>query len=481
MTKFKIGDVVRLKTDEPYKVPLIVKEFLFDSVRCKSECGRRCAWAAIADLELIERRDPQADMKQVIREVLLSDEFMTAFAAAFCSATVLRSTLEHLIPGVNRPMRNEAQLSKMVETVGQSLTTESNSPKILGSSSESIDHRQKMTDRMSNLTLLCKEAKTDAVSLAMKIACERFGGSDGVFNGAGFSGAIRTLSGLNFDLDGFIVATILCGRTDVEVLKGGSHYRHLQTESTEIESNCPETLDSSSEPWTPKVGEKVRLIETGRIYEIGSYSETHAQYSMQGWPRSCVNLEDIEPANSPGIPVSGHYCDAEPIWVDEPNPFEGRNEKNADKISVSGLVECLSQAMQNDQDLAWVWHCNIAAGLLYEGVDHKTANLAAARFMSIAFGVDMTSFKEWKRFDWVACRKIEVTSSPTKRYRTPTLSDLANGSIACEYRGCDDEHWRGGFLVHILNGAIPFLCVDEQWKLSGQWDQCRIEVTDDPA
>jgi len=107
MTKFKIGDVVRLKTDEPYKVPLIVKEFLSDSVRCKSECGRRCAWAAIADLELIERRDPQADMKQAIREVLLSDEFMTMFAAAFLSASVPRLTLEHPIPGVNRPMRNE--------------------------------------------------------------------------------------------------------------------------------------------------------------------------------------------------------------------------------------------------------------------------------------------------------------------------------------------------------------------------------------
>jgi hypothetical protein len=39
-------------------------------------------------------------MKQAIREVLLSDEFMTTFAAAFCSATVLRSTLEHPVPGV---------------------------------------------------------------------------------------------------------------------------------------------------------------------------------------------------------------------------------------------------------------------------------------------------------------------------------------------------------------------------------------------
>jgi hypothetical protein len=63
-----------------------------------------------------------------------------------------------------------------------------------------------------------------------------------------------------------------------------------------------------------------------------------------------------------------------------------------------------------------------------------------------------------------------------KRYRTPTLADLANGPIACEYRDSDEEQWRSGFLVHILNGAIPFLCVNEEQELSGQWDQCRIEV-----
>ena len=64
----------------------------------------------------------------------------------------------------------------------------------------------------------------------------------------------------------------------------------------------------------------------------------------------------------------------------------------------------------------------------------------------------------------------------TKRYRTPTLADLVNGPIACEYRDSDEEQWRSGFLVHILNGAIPFLCVNKEQELSGQWDQCRIEV-----
>jgi len=63
-----------------------------------------------------------------------------------------------------------------------------------------------------------------------------------------------------------------------------------------------------------------------------------------------------------------------------------------------------------------------------------------------------------------------------KRYREPTLADLANGPIECEYRDSDEEHWRSGFLVRILNGAISFLCVNQERELSGQWDQCRIEV-----
>ncbi len=54
-----------------------------------------------------------ADIKQAIREVLLSDEFMTAFAAAFRSQVVSQYTfsdevrsLEHPIPGVNQPMKS---------------------------------------------------------------------------------------------------------------------------------------------------------------------------------------------------------------------------------------------------------------------------------------------------------------------------------------------------------------------------------------
>ena len=78
------------------------------------------------------------------------------------------------------------------------------------------------------------------------------------------------------------------------------------------------------------------------------------------------------------------------------------------------------------------------------------------------------------RDNWTACRKIKTPSEPPK-YREPTKDDLRDGPIECEYRDSDDEQWRSGFLIYILNGAVPFLCVNKEQTLDGQWNQCRIE------
>lgn len=132
MTDFKIGDVVRLKDDSPARVDLIVRglftKVLHESDReafCVSDCGQRILWARFDQLELVNRPDPQADLKQAIREVLLSDEFIEAFTkkafgakveVALPTFTTLQNvsterSLEHPIPGVNRPMRNDHPLA----------------------------------------------------------------------------------------------------------------------------------------------------------------------------------------------------------------------------------------------------------------------------------------------------------------------------------------------------------------------------------
>ena len=63
-----------------------------------------------------------------------------------------------------------------------------------------------------------------------------------------------------------------------------------------------------------------------------------------------------------------------------------------------------------------------------------------------------------------------------KRYRDPTQADLRDGPIECEYRDNEDEQWRSGFLIYILNGSMRFLCTDKMEQFSGQWEQCQIEV-----
>ena len=86
MTEFKIGDVVRIETDKADSLRLVIRGINYSTSHaflCVSECGKRIRWSAIEEMELVHRPDPQADLKQVIREVLLGDEFMKAFAAAF--------------------------------------------------------------------------------------------------------------------------------------------------------------------------------------------------------------------------------------------------------------------------------------------------------------------------------------------------------------------------------------------------------------
>ena len=88
MTDFKIGDVVRLKKDEPERLNLVLVKFDGQGAFGVSECGRRRTWAAFEDCELVNRPDPQADIKQAIREVLLSNEFLTAFAEAWTNTPI---------------------------------------------------------------------------------------------------------------------------------------------------------------------------------------------------------------------------------------------------------------------------------------------------------------------------------------------------------------------------------------------------------
>ena len=163
MADFKIGDVVwvRAKVWDRSRRP----------DRLMLEVGNGEVIAGESDCKPYA----EADMKQAITEVLLSDEFMKAFAAAFRSETVSQYTfsdevrsLEHPIPGVNRPMRSESQLSQMVEMVRQSLTTEPANPSESPNSSP-IDepsnkpkHREPTRADLANGPIECEVSNPDS-------------------------------------------------------------------------------------------------------------------------------------------------------------------------------------------------------------------------------------------------------------------------------------------------------------------------------
>jgi hypothetical protein len=83
----------------------------------------------------------------------------------------------------------------------------------------------------------------------MQMACEQFSNTDAIFNGANFSNAFRQIAGATCNLDGHVVAAILSGRSDVEVLKGGSHYRFLGYEQ-KTDATC-EQAESTPVPARP--------------------------------------------------------------------------------------------------------------------------------------------------------------------------------------------------------------------------------------
>ena len=88
MTKFKIGDAVRIIDDASTPDVLVVRKNDNGVILCVSECGCRACWEVDYSLELVNRPDPQADLIQAIREVLLSGDFMTKFAAAWMKTPI---------------------------------------------------------------------------------------------------------------------------------------------------------------------------------------------------------------------------------------------------------------------------------------------------------------------------------------------------------------------------------------------------------
>jgi hypothetical protein len=82
-----------------------------------------------------------------------------------------------------------------------------------------------------------------------------------------------------------------------------------------------------------------------------------------------------------------------------------------------------------------------------------------------------------------AANEPPVKEPSSKKYREPTLADLANGPIACEVRDYYDEPWKSGFLVCVHNSRAWRFQAQPQTRnyvYAPHWNQCRIAVPVEP-
>lgn len=148
----------------------------------------------------------------------------------------------------------------------------------------------------------------DLVHMTMRHAVALFGGRDRIFNGACFAQAFRQTSGVDALLDGRQVMAILCGRRDVEILGGGSHYKLIkQNDSDRKADEAIRRLEEAlSKPHGFKSGDWVRVIRTHPGFEeqhpIGSRRKIDEimgdSIAFVGDP-VCLCVSDVEPCDPP--------------------------------------------------------------------------------------------------------------------------------------------------------------------------------------
>jgi hypothetical protein len=234
----------------------------------------------------------------------------------------------------------------------------------------------------------------------------------------------------------------------VDIRHDGAVFEAKASDCRPVEpANSPKILDSSSDPLAPSLcmeGVDVDRFIEGVMKARGRASDPINPSHYKHLPAEAIDIIEAAIAKAP----SNQYAF-----------LQGQ--------VIKYLLRCWSKKGIEDLRKA-KWYLDRLVG----GFDDLLAEASGANDGQIEPVERPKDFIE-KFFDGVA----EILGPSTaKRYRTPTLADLANGPIACEYRDCDDEQWRSGFLVHVLNGAFQFLCVNEEQDLSGQWEQCRIEV-----
>lgn len=89
-----------------------------------------------------------------------------------------------------------------------------------------MDENKDVPDREVVVVLDRSVHSEDIVHAAIEDAVKQFGDrGDGLFTSAGFGSAFRCRCGMKTGIDGEYVRGILSGRSDVQFLSGGDHFR----------------------------------------------------------------------------------------------------------------------------------------------------------------------------------------------------------------------------------------------------------------
>ncbi len=103
-------------------------------------------------------------------------------------------------------------------------------------------------------------------------------------------------------------------------------------------------------------------------------------------------------------------------------------------------LQYLQEQIQNDPEMAWSWHCNIAVAAMDEGLTHAAANRAAARFMVNRFAIDTTFNKHF------AATQLRTIHLPEADLPEPMREAPENGDIVwvttSTFRQVSGLEWR---------------------------------------
>lgn len=117
---------------------------------------------------------------------------------------------------------------------------------------------------------------------------------------------------------------------------------------------------------------------------IGTFDGDYREYNAftQGTSIGIENTSDVFPSvQILNIPLDTSDTFNFSWWPSGPYGTVSSNKP----VNTNPFKEFIV-ALQNDKEMQWSYHCNIACAIMDEGIDSKTANLAAERFMGTLLG-----------------------------------------------------------------------------------------------